>query len=349
MQIAGREIGPEHSPYIIAELGASHNGNIDNCMKLMQEAKRAGADAVKLQAYTPDTITFNGDSPDFLIPDGPWAGRRLHDLYKEAHTPFEWFEPLFDFARILNIPVFASVFDPSSVELLERLDAPAYKISSFEITDIPLIHLAAKTGKPMIISTGMATEREIKDAVLAFRKHALCETDLALLHCVSGYPTPANQANLPALGPLSSLLQGKHQVGLSDHSLGVGVPVAAVAYGSTLIERHLTLDRADGGADAAFSSEPHEFKTMVEAVKQAWQAIKPSKSSVQDQNRAYRKSLYIVADVLKGDVLTTENVRAIRPAFGLPPSKYASVLGQRVNQDLKAGTPLHLSHFSTEV
>ena len=351
MKIDGREIGFNHPPYVIAELGASHNGSIDRCMRLMQEARRIGADAIKLQAYTPDTITFDGDGPEFTIQAGPWKGRKLHELYAEAHTPFEWMKPLMDFGRILQIPVFASVFDQTSLELLERLDCPAYKIASFEITDIPLIREVGKTDKPCIISTGMANYKEIMDAYNAYKAFASNISDLALLHCVSAYPTSPAEANLPALGPLSSVLGGKHQVGISDHTLGLGVPVAAVAYGACLIEKHLTLDRGDGGPDAAFSSEPHEFAAMVKAVKEAWQATRPTKAlsmKSQDPMRAYRRSLYVVGNVSKGEILTKEKVRSIRPANGLSPSFYDFVLGLAVNQDLTAGTPLSLSHFASE-
>ncbi len=349
MKIVDREINSHTAPYVIAELSANHNGSLDRCMKLMQAAKRSGADAVKLQVYTAETITFPGAGDEFIIKDGPWKGRNLHDLYKDAQTPFEWIKPLMDYGRIIQIPVFASVFDLTSLELLERLGCPAYKIASFEIVDTPLIRAAAATGKPVIISTGMASHKEIKDAGNAFRFAAPDPSNLALLHCVSGYPTPASMSNLPELGPLSTLLGGKYVVGLSDHTLGIGVSIAAAAYGARIIEKHLTLDRKDGGPDAEFSMEPHEFKLLTTSVYEAWQAIQASVPKVQDAMRAYRRSLYVVADVAKGEPLTKENVRSIRPASGLAPSLYEEVLGKVANQDLKAGTPLSLSHFLTVV
>jgi pseudaminic acid synthase len=342
MKIGQMEIGAHVPPFIVAEISANHNGDIYNVFRLIDEAKIAGADAVKLQCYTPDTITMESDRDDFVIKDGPWKGRTLYDLYREAHTPPDWFERIFTYCRtVRRIEVFASVFDETAIELLQRLNVSAYKIASFELTDLPLIKSTASTGKPTIISTGMASTEEIKAAMLEFPKRE----NLALLHCVSAYPTPANQANLPALGPLSELLGGKHAVGLSDHNLGIGVSVAAVAYGATLVEKHLTLNRSDGGPDSGFSLEPLEFAEMVKACHDAWEATQPSSSPAQKDNLQFRRSVYVTAPISVGERLTKENVRVIRPAFGLQPSLYPSVLGRKAKVALQAGSPLSLDHL----
>jgi pseudaminic acid synthase len=308
---------------------------------LIDEAKAAGADAVKLQCYEPDTITMDCDNEDFIIKTGPWRGQKLYDLYQTAHTPFGWFERIFDYARnIRKIEVFASVFDETAVDLLEGLGSPCYKIASFELTDVPLIKYVAATKKPVILSTGMASTREITQAL-----QILGSKDVALLHCVSAYPTPASQANLPALGPLAELMGGKHVVGLSDHTLDVGVSAAAVAYGASIIEKHLTLSRSSGGPDSSFSLEPMEFSNLVRACRDAWEATQSSQSPAQSQNIQFRRSVYVTSPISAGEILTREKVRVIRPAFGLPPSSYQSVLGRTAKVDLPAGTPLSLDHL----
>jgi len=345
MKIGNREISISQPPYLIAELSGNHLGDINNVFRLIDEAKFAGADAVKLQCYTPDTMTMKSDSDDFLIKEGPWAGRTLYDLYAEAHTPFEWMERVFDYARtVRGLEIFASVFDESSVSLLEHLSPNAYKVASFEITDVPLLARIAETKRPVIISTGMANTTEICTAVRTVRGRAGNE-DIALLHCVSAYPAPADQSNLPALGPLSELMGGRHVVGLSDHTLGVGVSVAAVAFGATIIEKHLTLRRSDGGPDSAFSLEPLEFAELAASCKAAWQATQPSFSKVQEPNLKFRRSIYVVAPIAAGELLTKENVRVIRPAFGLPPKFYPDVLGRRAKVDLPSGSRLSLDHL----
>jgi N-acetylneuraminate synthase len=337
--IAGRRIGPRCPPYVIAELSGNHNGDISRAFALIDAAKRAGADAVKLQTYTADTITIDHDGPGFVIHGGPWHGRRLHDLYREAHTPWDWHPALFEHARKAGIPAFSSPFDRTAIELLERLDTPAYKVASFEIVDLPLIRTMARTGKPLIISTGMADCQEIADALEAAQGAGARE--VALLHCVSGYPTPPAEANLHTIGDLATRFACP--IGLSDHTLGIGVAVAAVALGACVIEKHVTLARADGGPDAGFSLEPHELAALVANCRDAWSALgqagyerKPSERA----NAIFRRSLYAVADIAAGELLSEHNVRSIRPGHGLPPRHLPEILGRRARQAIKRGTPL---------
>jgi pseudaminic acid synthase len=337
--IAGREIGPGHPPYVIAELSGNHNGDIERAIALIDMAHRAGADAVKLQTYTADTITIDHDGPGFVIEGGLWHGRRLYDLYREAHTPWEWHEALFAHARRIGIAIFSSPFDPTAIDFLERLDAPAYKIASFEIIDTPLIRHAARTGKPLIISTGMATPAEIDDAVAAARDAG--GGGLALLHCVSGYPTPADEANLARIARLAA----RHAcpIGLSDHTLGTEVAIAAVALGAAIVEKHVTLARADGGPDAAFSLEPAELAALVHGVRTAWSALgraEYGRAPSESDNAALRRSLYVVKDIVAGELLTEANVRSIRPGLGLPPKHLPEVLGRRAARAIARGTPL---------
>ncbi len=337
--IAGRRIAADAPPFVIAELSGNHNGDIERAFAIMEAAAAAGASAIKLQTYTADTITIDHDGPGFVIENGPWAGRRLHDLYAEAHTPWPWHEPLFARAKSLGLAVFASVFDETSIDFLEGLGCPAYKIASFEIVDLPLIARAAATGKPLIISTGMAGLGDIEAAVTAAR--AAGARDLILLHCVSGYPTPAAEANLATIGHLGRAFDTI--VGLSDHTLGVAVSVAAVALGAAVIEKHVTLRRADGGPDAGFSLEPEELSLLCAATADAWAARgtvlygnKPSEAA----SRQFRRSLYAVRDIRAGEALTADNIRSIRPGFGLAPKYLPRVLGGRALQDIAKGTPL---------
>ena len=337
--IAGRKIGAGHPPYVIAELSGNHNGDIARAFALMDAAKAAGADAVKLQTYTADTITIDHDGPGFVIEGGLWAGRKLHELYREAHTPWEWHPALFDHARKLQIHCFSSPFDPTAVDLLESLGAPAYKIASFEIIDLPLIARAARTGKPLIISTGMANPDEIAEAVAAATDAGA--TAIALLHCVSGYPTPAAEANLARIAVLKARFP--FPIGLSDHTLGHEVAIAAVALGADLVEKHFTLARADGGPDSAFSLEPAELKALCEGVRIAHSAIgrgEYGRASSEAGNVVFRRSLYVVADVLKGEAFTAANLRSIRPGHGLPPKHLPGLLGQRAARDIARGTPM---------
>lgn len=337
--IDGRLIGAGQPPYLIAELSGNHNGDLNRAIAMVEAAKEAGADAVKLQTYTADTLTIDHDGPGFLLQGGLWAGRTLHDLYREAHTPWEWHEPLFARARALGLTMFSSPFDETAVELLERLDAPAFKIASFELTDLPLIRRAARSGKPLIMSTGLANLGEIAEAV-----EAAGSVPLALLHCVSGYPTPPEDCNLRTIPHLAEAFGVT--AGLSDHTHGIAVPVAAAVVGASIVEKHFTLSRADGGVDSAFSLEPAEFQAMAAAVRIASAAmgrvdygVKPSEAGGRD----YRRSLYVVADVAAGEPLTAANVRSIRPGFGLAPKYLPAVLTSRAARPLRRGEPLDWS------
>jgi N-acetylneuraminate synthase len=340
--IAGRAIGPGHPPYVIAEMSGNHNGDIGRALALIEAARGVGADAVKLQTYTADTITIDHDGPGFVIEGGLWHGRRLHELYQEAHTPWDWHPRLFEHARKLGITLFSSPFDPTAVAFLEGLDAPAYKVASFEIVDIALVRAMAATGKPLIVSTGLASTVEIAEAVAAARGAG--DGGLILLHCTSGYPTPASQMHLRTMADLGA----RHDalVGLSDHSMGTAVSVAAVALGACVIEKHFTLARADGGPDAAFSLEPDELARLVADCRQAWEAlgeVRYEEVEAEAASRDHRRSLYVVADVRKGELLTPRNVRSIRPGHGLPPKHLDAVLGRPAARDLKRGEPLDWS------
>ena len=341
--IAGRPIGSDHPPYIIAELSGNHNGDIARAMALIDAAKAAGADAIKLQTYTADTITIAHDGPGFRLTGGLWAGRTLHDLYQEAHTPWDWHPALFAHAHSLGLAAFSSPFDPTAVDFLEGLDVPAYKIASFELVDLPLVERVARTGKPVILSTGMASLGEIAEAVDAIRA-ATGGRPPVLLHCTSGYPTPMSEVDLRTIPHLAATFRAN--VGLSDHTHGVAVPIAAVALGAVLIEKHFTLRRADGGPDAAFSLEPDEFKTMADACRDAWAALgradyalKPSEAA----NAGLRRSLYVVADVPAGTVLGPQHVRSIRPGGGLPPKHWPDVVSRKATRDLTRGEPVDWS------
>lgn len=339
INIAGRAIGTNHAPFVIAEMSANHNGSIERAFEIMEAAKQSGADAVKLQTYTADGITIDHDGPGFRIEGGLWDGRTLYELYQEAHTPWDWHEALFAKGRELGLIVFSSPFDFAAVDLLESLDAPAYKIASFELIDLPLVRRCAAAGKPLIMSTGMAGLDEIAAAVSAARQAGA--QDIALLHCTSGYPTPPEESDLRTIPHLA---QGFDMpVGLSDHTPGIGAAVAAVALGASVIEKHFTLRRDDGGPDAAFSLEPAELASLCENLSIAWRAlgqIRYERSGSETGNAQFRRSLYIVEDIPEGSELTTKNLRSIRPGFGLPPKFLDLLLGKRVNQPVPRGTPM---------
>lgn len=339
--IQGRNIGPEHAPYVIAEMSANHNGNIETAFKIIEAAKQAGADAVKLQTYRPDTITLNCDSEDFRIHGGLWDGRTLYELYEEAHMPWDWHAPLFAHARKHGITIFSSPFDNTAVDLLEDLNAPAYKIASFEAVDIPLIKYVAGTGKPMIISTGMADAEEIQDAIDAAREGGCKE--LAILHCVSGYPAPSEDYNLRTIPDM--IQRFGLTVGLSDHTLDNTTAITSVATGASIIEKHFTLNRSGGGPDDSFSLEPAELAALCKDSKTAWASlgrVDYGRKSSEQGNVKFRRSLYFVKDLKAGDVITADAVRSVRPGFGALPKYLEVVIGKRVENDVKANTPVIL-------
>ncbi|MHA6327197.1 pseudaminic acid synthase [Roseivivax sp. CAU 1753] len=337
--IAGREIGPDRLPYVIAELSANHNGDREQAMRLIKAASETGADAVKIQTYRADTITLKCNDESFRISGGLWDGRTLYDLYEEAYTPWEWHKPMFDYARELGITMFSSPFDPTAVDLLEDLNAPAYKIASFEAVDIPLIRYVASTGKPMIISTGMANADEISEAIDAATS-AGC-TELAILHCVSGYPAKAEEYNLATIPDM--IERFGLATGLSDHTLDNTTAIASVAMGGSIIEKHFTLDRMGGGPDDSFSLEPTEFRHLCEASRTAWQArgrVDYGRKSSEQGNVMFRRSLYVTAPVSAGQPISADNVRSVRPGHGLAPKHYDAVLGRVAARDLAFGEPL---------
>ncbi|ASW55279.1 pseudaminic acid synthase [Plantactinospora sp. KBS50] len=339
--VGDHRIGPGQRPYIVAELSGNHNGDLDRALALVDAVAEAGAHALKLQTYTADTLTVDVDHPRFRIGSGHdlWGGEHLYRLYERAHTPWEWHETIFERARKHGLTAFSSPFDPTAVQLLEGLGAPLYKIASSELVDLPLIRLVAGTGKPMIISTGMATVAEIDAAVRAAREGGC--TDLVLLACTASYPAPPEHSNLRRLPVLADVFGTA--VGLSDHTMGIGAPVAAVALGACLIEKHVTLARDDGGVDSAFSLEPAELAALVAESERAWQALgEPAigPTEAEREGLRFRRSLYVVADVRAGEPVTAANVRSIRPAGGLPPDTLGSVLGRTFRSDVAKGTPL---------
>ena len=337
--IAGRRIAIDQPPYLIAEMSANHNGSIENAFKIIEAAKQAGADAVKLQTYRPDTITLNCDSEEFRIHGGLWDGKTLYELYEEAHMPWEWHAPLFEHARKQGITIFSSPFDNTAVDLLEDLNAPAYKIASFEAVDLPLIKYVASTGKPMIISTGMADAEEIQEAITAAREGGCKE--LAILHCVSGYPAPAEDYNLRTIPDM--IQRFGLTVGLSDHTLDNTTAITSVAMGASIIEKHFTLNRTGGGPDDSFSLEPDELFALCKDSKTAWAALgkvdygrKPSEVA----NVKFRRSLYFVKNLCAGQRIDASDVRSVRPGYGMAPKHLDGVIGATVIQDVCANTPV---------
>ncbi|MCL0063322.1 pseudaminic acid synthase [Peptococcaceae bacterium] len=339
--ICNIKIGLNHPPFIVAEMSGNHNQSLERALKIVETAAKAGVHAVKLQTYTADTMTLDIEEGEFYIdePGNLWRGQSLYKLYQKAYTPWEWHKPIFDKCKELGLICFSTPFDETAVDFLESLDVPCYKIAAFENTDIPLIRKIAKTKKPMIISTGMATVAELDETVRAAREEG-CD-DIILLKCTSTYPALPENSNLRTIPHMRELF--KCQVGLSDHTLGIGVAVAAVAFGAVLIEKHFTLSRAEGGVDAAFSMEPEEMRALVLETKRAWQAlgevkygyVEAEKNSVKS-----RRSLYVVKDMKAGEAFTKENLKTIRPGLGLPPKYYDILLGKKVKRDVKKGTPV---------
>lgn len=341
IQVKEKEISKGNKPFIIAEMSGNHNQSLERALEIVEAAAKTGADALKIQTYTADTMTLNVENPEFKIDDKEslWDGQNLYKLYEQAHTPWEWHKPIFDRARELGMIPFSTPFDETAVDFLEELNVELYKIASFENTDIPLIKKVAATGKPMIISTGMATVAELYETVRTARE-AGCK-DLILLKCTSTYPATPDNTNISTIPHMRDLFNV--QVGLSDHTMGTGVAVASVALGATVIEKHFTLSRADGGVDAAFSMEPDEMAALVEETERAWQAMGNITYGATEKEKAslkFRRSIYVAKDIVEGEEFTKENIRVIRPGYGLEPKYYERVLGGKASKSLKAGTPL---------
>lgn len=334
-----------NKPYIIAELSGNHNGDINRALCLIEKAKEAGADAVKLQTYTADTMTIDHSGPDFMINKGLWAGYNLYELYKEAHTPWEWHPILFKKGKSIGITIFSTPFDHSSVDFLESLNAPIYKIASFELTDLDLIEKIAKTGKPIIMSTGMGSLDEVKEAVDVCHQYG--SHDLTLLHCVSAYPAPIHTCNLATMLDLKKQFPNI-RIGLSDHTMGTTVAIAAVALGALVIEKHVTLSRADGGVDSAFSLEPHELEALCKETRNAYEAIgnvNYERSNIEKENAVFRRSIYAVKDIKPGEEFSPDNIRVIRPGYGLAPKYYKDILGQKSKRCIERGARIARDMF----
>jgi pseudaminic acid synthase len=346
ISINNRKIGQEHPPYIIAEMSANHNGDINNAYKIIDIAKISGADAVKLQTYTPDTLTIDSDLPDFQLTEGLWAGQSLYELYEGAFMPWEWHQPLFEYAKKVGITIFSSPFDNTAVDLLEDLNTPAYKIASFEAVDLPLIKYVAQTGKPMIISTGMADAQEIQEAIEAAREGGCKE--LAILHCVSGYPAPAEDYKLRTLVDMQKRFG--LVVGLSDHTIDNTIAISSVALGASIIEKHVTLDRNSGGPDDSFSLESEELRQLCAGAKTAWESlgkIDYGRKSSEQANVKFRRSLYFVKDIKEGEVITLEHVKSIRPGYGLAPKYIDQIIGLVATNNIAKGSPVDSSFIKS--
>ena len=344
VKIGDRKIGVNHEPYIICELSANHNGCIKKALELITVAASTGCDAIKLQTYTPDTMTIDHDSEDFMIHGGLWDGYKLYDLYSEAQTPFEWHEELFDHARRLGVEILSTPFDESAADLLESLDAQVYKIASFELTDLPLIRHVAKKGKPMIMSTGLASLHEISSAVNA--AYAAGNEQIVLLHCVSSYPAPIEQSNVRTVKHLAETFEVVS--GLSDHTLSNAASIASIAVGGSVIEKHFTIRRSDGGPDAAFSLEPNEFSCLTRECKDAWHSLGKVDYTIkaaEKQNLKFRRSIYFVRDLTAGSLVSKDDVRIIRPGFGLPPVEIDRIIGRRLKVDVTRGQATDWNYF----
>lgn len=344
INLGGFLIGKDHPPFVIAEMSGNHNQSLDRALAIVAAAAAAGAHAIKLQTYTADTMTLDVEGGDFEIsdPSSPWCGRNLHKLFKEAYTPWSWHQPIIDHAKSLGLICFSTPFDESAVDFLETLNVPAYKIASFENNHLPLIEKVASTGKPLILSTGMASPGELYDAVRVARQSGC--NDLVLLKCTSTYPASPEASNLRTIPHLREFLGC--EVGLSDHTLGIGVPLAGVALGATVIEKHFTLSRAEGGVDSAFSLNPDEFSLLVEEATRAWQslgAVSYGPTESEKDSSSFRRSIYASADISPGDIFSSDNIRVIRPGLGASPSLYPTLIGRTSRQEFKKGDPIRLS------
>ncbi len=342
--INGREISDKFMPYIIAEISANHNGSLKKAKEIIKAAKETGVNAVKIQSYTPDTMTINTSKKDFVIQEGIWSGRTLYDLYQEAHTPYEWHAELFQYSKKLGITIFSSAFDESAVDLLESLDTPAYKIASFEIVDLPLIKYIARTKKPLLMSTGMASFEEIANAIDTAKING--NNNILVFHCISSYPTPTKEANIRAIKTLKDMF--KVEVGLSDHTLSNTASILATSFGAAAIEKHFTLSRDQGGVDSSFSLEPSEMKILVNDINDAFHAltsVKNIRSSIENKNKIFRRSIYFVKNIKKGQKISEMHVKRIRPGFGLDARFYDDVIGKICLKDAVKGERLTFKHF----
>ncbi len=347
-QISNRLIGINEPPYIIAELSANHNGSIDTAKLSIKKAKESGADAVKLQTYNADSMTINCDKNDFIIKDGLWKGYKLYDLYDEAHTPYNWHKELFDYAKDIGLTIFSTPFDEGAVDLLNELGTPAFKVASFEITDLPLLSYIAKKGKPMLISTGMASENEINEALETVRING-CNSVL-LFHCISSYPAPIDQVNLKQITNIKKTFDVI--VGLSDHTLTNTCAIASIPLGACAIEKHFTLSRRQKGPDSAFSVEPNEFMQLVKDTKDAWNALGKTsfeRPNIESQNKVFRRSIYFIANLKAGDKIMENHIKRIRPGYGLPPKFYDQIIGKTLKKNVTAGDPVSWDQMLLEV
>lgn len=334
--INNHQIGQGHPPFLVAEISANHNGSLERAFQTVLAAKNSGADAVKIQSYTPDTMTIKSSSEDFMINEGLWSGRTLYDLYSEAYTPFEWHKPLFEFGSQHNITIFSSPFDETALEILESLNCPAYKIASFELIDFKLVDAVSKCGKPMIMSTGMASLNEIGEALEIVKTNGI--NNVTLLHCISSYPTPLSEANLGFMNILKK--EFDISVGLSDHTIDNSVAAIAAAIGAVIIEKHFTVSRSEGGVDSSFSLEPSEFSDLVQEIKKIKKIIgngKLHRSEAEINNRKYRRSLYFTKSMKKGEKITENHIKSIRPGFGIPTKYYDSLVGRIIDRNVEKG------------
>ena len=345
--VENREISNNFPPYIIAEISANHNGSIERAKETILAAKNSGVDAVKIQTYTPDTMTIDSDKPDFFIKDGLWKDRSLYNLYSESFTPYEWHEELFKFARMNKITLLSSPFDESAVDLLDNLGVPAFKVASFEIVDLPLIKYIASKNKPILMSTGMASLKEIGDAIETAKSSG--NSNIALFHCISSYPAPISQANLKSISILKK--EFDLEVGLSDHTMGNMASILATSLGASIIEKHFTLSRSDGGVDSSFSLEPKEMISLISETKEAFKALGTSnfkRAKAEEANKTFRRSIYFVKDITKGEIISSTNIKRIRPGYGLEPKYYDQIIGKECLKSAKKGDRVTFTHFNKD-